>query len=75
MVSRFQAVMLEISLAPGSISLGLCATRWRPGLGAVSETDRSRREKMRLVVLIVPDHGQIGMLLVWDEAFWAPLGE
>ena len=28
---------------------------------------------MRLVVLIVPDHGQIGMLLVLDEAFWAPL--
>ena len=50
MVSRFQAVMLEISLAPGSISLGLCRTRWRPGVRAVSGTDRSRREKMCLVV-------------------------
>ena len=28
---------------------------------------------MRLVVLIVPGHAQFGMLLVWDEAFWAPL--
>ena len=28
---------------------------------------------MRLVERIAPDHGQIGMLLVWDEAFWAPL--
>ena len=75
MVSRFQAVMLEISLAPGSISLGLCDTRWRPGLRAVSGTDQSRREKVCLVVLIVPGHSQINMLLVWDEAFWAPLGE
>ena len=28
---------------------------------------------MRLVERIAPDHGQIGMLLVLDEAFWAPL--
>ena len=28
---------------------------------------------MRLVARIVPDHGQIGMLLVSVEAFWAPL--
>ena len=28
---------------------------------------------MRLVERIVPDHGQIGMLLVSVEAFWAPL--
>ena len=27
---------------------------------------------MCLVVLIVPGHSQIGMLLVWDEAFWHP---
>ena len=75
MVSRFQAVTREktIERGPGSISLGLCATRWRPGLRAVSGTGKSRREKMRLVARIAPDHGQIGMLLVWDEAFWAPL--
>ena len=28
---------------------------------------------MRLVVLIVPDHGQIGMLLLFHEEFRAPL--
>ena len=47
-----------------AISLGLWPTRWCPALAAVSGTDQSRREKMCLVVLIVPGHSQIGMLLV-----------
>ena len=29
---------------------------------------------MCLVVLIFPGHGQIGMLLVLDDAFWAVMG-
>ena len=81
MVSRFQSVTPEREReiqksenpAPARNSLGLCPTRWRPWVPAVSGTGPPRREKNCPVVLIVPDHGEIGMLLVWDDGYWACL--